>query len=146
MLPDSQVDRQLIDSRCQCGNPAPRIGARRWLFDPEFVSGQQRPVAVKQLRPATHLGLGSATVERVASSRRVRTPDGRIVARMSAGARNPALADTPVVAVTSYAMPGDRDRALAAGCDGYIEKPINPDTFVSEVARYLKPATGKATS
>ena len=70
--------------------------------------------------------------------------DGYEVARSLR--RNPALADTPVVAVTSYAMPGDRDRALAAGCDGYIEKPINPDTFVSEVARYLKPATGKATS
>jgi len=59
---------------------------------------------------------------------------------------NPAIADTPIVAVTSYAMPGDRDRALEAGCDGYIEKPINPDTFVSEVARYLTPATGKAES
>ena len=43
----------------------------------------------------------------------------------------------PIVAVTSYAMEGDREQALAAGCDGYIEKPINPDTFVGEVERQL---------
>lgn len=49
--------------------------------------------------------------------------------------RSPSLA--PIVAVTSYAMPGDRDRALAAGCRGYIEKPIDPTTFLYEVAAYL---------
>jgi CheY-like chemotaxis protein len=55
--------------------------------------------------------------------------------------RNPNLKDVPIVAVTSYAMPGDREKALAAGCDGYIEKPIDPDTFVAEVARYLRAET-----
>lgn len=49
---------------------------------------------------------------------------------------NPALACVPIVAVTSYAMVGDRERALEAGCTGYIEKPINPDTFMMEVERY----------
>ena len=44
-----------------------------------------------------------------------------------------ALRDTPIVAVTSYAMPGDREKALEAGCTGYIEKPINPGTFVAEL-------------
>ena len=43
----------------------------------------------------------------------------------------------PIVALTSYAMPGDRERALASGCVGYIEKPINPDTFVGEIEKYL---------
>jgi CheY-like chemotaxis protein len=51
--------------------------------------------------------------------------------------RNPALANVPIVAVTSYAMVGDRERILAAGCNGYIEKPIDPDTFVAEVAAFL---------
>ena len=40
--------------------------------------------------------------------------------------KNKDLTDVPIVAVTSYAMVGDRERALEAGCTGYIEKPINP--------------------
>ncbi len=44
-----------------------------------------------------------------------------------------ALREVPIVAVTSYAMAGDREKALESGCTGYIEKPINPDTFVREV-------------
>jgi CheY-like chemotaxis protein len=41
------------------------------------------------------------------------------------------------VAVTSYAMAGDREKVLAAGCTGYIEKPIDPDTFLDQVEQYL---------
>jgi two-component system, cell cycle response regulator DivK len=51
--------------------------------------------------------------------------------------RNPALADTPIVAVTSYAMAGDRERILSAGCNGYMEKPITPETFLAEVSSFL---------
>ena len=47
------------------------------------------------------------------------------------------IKDVPIIAVTSYAMVGDRDRILAAGATGYIEKPINPETFVGEIRRYL---------
>ncbi len=50
---------------------------------------------------------------------------------------NSALDDVPIVAVTSYAMVGDRERILAAGCEGYIEKPINPDTFMAQVEEHL---------
>jgi len=39
----------------------------------------------------------------------------------------------PIVAITSYAMTGDRERTLAAGCDGYIEKPIDPMTIVAQI-------------
>lgn len=53
--------------------------------------------------------------------------------------RIPALARTPIVAVTSYAMGGDRERILAAGCNGYLEKPINPDTFLAQVLAHLAP-------
>jgi two-component system cell cycle response regulator DivK len=45
--------------------------------------------------------------------------------------------NVPIVAVTSYALAGDREKALAAGCTGYIEKPINPETFVGEVNHFL---------
>jgi two-component system, cell cycle response regulator DivK len=43
----------------------------------------------------------------------------------------------PMIAVTSYAMSGDREKALESGCTGYIEKPINPDTFMKEVQQFL---------
>ena len=49
-----------------------------------------------------------------------------------------ALATTPIVAITSYAMPGDQEKALDSGCNGYIKKPINPDTFLAEIESYLE--------
>lgn len=55
---------------------------------------------------------------------------------------NPDLARTPLVAVTSYAMVGDREKALDSGCNGYIEKPINPDTFVGQIERFLPGGDG----
>ncbi len=46
-------------------------------------------------------------------------------------------ASIPVVAVTAYAMKGDEQRALDAGCDGYVTKPIDTETLADTVARYL---------
>lgn len=60
--------------------------------------------------------------------------DGYEVARLLREIDN--LAATPIIAVTSYAMAGDRERCLMAGCNGYIEKPINPDTFVTEMEEF----------
>ena len=40
---------------------------------------------------------------------------------------------TTIIAVTSYAMGGDKEKALEAGADGYLEKPIDPETFVNEM-------------
>jgi len=51
--------------------------------------------------------------------------------------KDESLSQVPIVAITSYAMPGDQEKALAAGCTGYIKKPINPDTFLTEVESYL---------
>jgi CheY-like chemotaxis protein len=51
---------------------------------------------------------------------------------------DPLLASVPIIAVTSYAMAGDRERALRIGFAGYIEKPINPDTFVAEINGFLE--------
>jgi CheY-like chemotaxis protein len=50
---------------------------------------------------------------------------------------DPAIRDIPLVAVTALAMVGDRDRALQAGFDGYMAKPIEPETFVPEIERFL---------
>jgi two-component system cell cycle response regulator DivK len=62
--------------------------------------------------------------------------DGYAVAR--ALKKDPATRLIPVVAVTSYAMAGDRERVLEAGCEGYIEKPIDPETFLAEIERHLR--------
>jgi CheY-like chemotaxis protein len=50
---------------------------------------------------------------------------------------NKSLANVPIIAVTSYAMVGDREKVLAAGATDYIEKPINPDTFVSQIKKHV---------
>ncbi len=49
--------------------------------------------------------------------------------------------DVPIIALTSYALVGDREQVLSAGCTGYIEKPINPQKIMGEIERYLE---GKA--
>jgi CheY-like chemotaxis protein len=64
--------------------------------------------------------------------------DGYAVARELRN--NPALVNIPIVAVTSYAMTGDREKTISAGCNGYMEKPINPETFVAEIERHLEEA------
>jgi len=52
--------------------------------------------------------------------------------------KDPSLKDIPVVALTSYAMQGDEEKALAAGCSGYIAKPIDTRKFLETIAQYLK--------
>ncbi len=44
-----------------------------------------------------------------------------------------ACKNIPIIAVTSYAMSGDRQRLLSAGCNGYIEKPIDPEHIISQI-------------
>jgi len=57
-----------------------------------------------------------------------------VVAQMK---RDPVLRPIPVLAVTALAMVGDKDRMLAAGFDGYISKPIEPETFVKQIEAFL---------
>lgn len=63
--------------------------------------------------------------------------DGYEVARQLKN--HPALRRIPLVAVTALAMVGDRDKVLAAGFDGYIAKPIVPQTFVKQLEAFLDP-------
>jgi two-component system cell cycle response regulator DivK len=67
--------------------------------------------------------------------------DGYDVARCLKN--HPVLGDTPIVAVTSYAMMGDREKALESGCTGYIKKPIDPDNFLSQMEGFLLKDTSK---
>ena len=54
--------------------------------------------------------------------------------------KNPELKEIPVVAITSYAMHGDEQKARSAGCIGYITKPINTRNFLEALEGYLEPA------
>ena len=45
--------------------------------------------------------------------------------------------EIPIIAITSYAMSGDRKMMLKAGCSGYLEKPINPATVIAEIRQVL---------
>lgn len=58
--------------------------------------------------------------------------------------RHPQLRSIPTVAVTALAMVGDRDKLLDAGFDGYISKPIDPESFIADIAKFL-PADQRPT-
>jgi CheY-like chemotaxis protein len=51
---------------------------------------------------------------------------------------NASTLELPVIAVTSYAMSGDREKLIAKGCTGYIEKPINPETIITDIRTILE--------
>jgi two-component system, cell cycle response regulator DivK len=61
--------------------------------------------------------------------------DGYAIARELR--KNEKLAEIPIIAVTSYAMTGDKEKAFEAGATGYIEKPIDPDTFISQLEIFI---------
>ena len=46
--------------------------------------------------------------------------------------------DIPIIAVTSYAMVGDQEKTLEAGCNDYIEKPIDPEKIMEQINKHLK--------
>ncbi len=50
---------------------------------------------------------------------------------------NPRFSRLPIVAVTANVMRGDRERSLQAGCDGYIQKPIDIDTLSEQIERFI---------
>lgn len=52
---------------------------------------------------------------------------------------DPKYKDLPIVAITAYAMKGDKEKALASGCAGYITKPIDPKNFLQIIAEFLHP-------
>ena len=65
--------------------------------------------------------------------------DGYEVAKRLKG--DTGLKDIPVIALTAHAMKGNREQALAAGCDGYISKPIDIRELPKQIEQYLRPNT-----
>jgi two-component system cell cycle response regulator DivK len=72
----------------------------------------------------------------------VRLPDVDGPAALILLRGDPRTAGIPVVAVTSSAMMGDRERLLSAGFDGYLEKPISVKEFAEQVRAYCRPGEG----
>lgn len=68
----------------------------------------------------------------------IRLPDMDGSAVLAALRADPLTASIPVVAVTALAMPGDRERLLAAGFDGYLSKPVSVATLVDEMAPLMR--------
>jgi two-component system cell cycle response regulator DivK len=52
--------------------------------------------------------------------------------------QNPDFFAVPIVALTAYSMKGDEERIMQVGCDGYIAKPIDPETFIHRMETFLR--------
>jgi CheY-like chemotaxis protein len=97
----------------------------------EACDGQQALHMIEQTQPELLLlDIGMPVLDGFGVIRKIR--------------ENPRLAPLPVVAVTAYAMRGDREKILASGFDGYLSKPLNPSSLTEELERLLTKSTQSA--
>ena len=90
----------------------------------EAENGEEAIAAVAKRRPDLILmDIQLPVMDGYEATRRIRT--------------NPDLRSVPIIAVTSYALAGDEDKALAAGCNGYVTKPYSPRDLLAKVRTYL---------
>ena len=90
----------------------------------EAENGEEAIASVARRRPDLILmDIQLPVMDGYEATRRIRT--------------NPDLKSVPIIAVTSYALAGDEDKALAAGCDGYVTKPYSPRDLLAKVRTYL---------
>ena len=88
------------------------------------ISGENAVERVKKDRPDLVLmDIQLPDIDGLEATRRIRASE--------------ANGKIPIIALTSYAMTGDREKAQAAGCTGYITKPIDVVTFIMEIEKYL---------
>jgi CheY-like chemotaxis protein len=98
----------------------------------EVCDGQEALHMIEQGQPQLLLlDIGMPVLDGFAVVRRIR--------------ENPRLAQLPVVAVTAYAMGGDRERILNSGFDGYLSKPVNSSLLTAELDRLL-PKQGRQSA
>ena len=64
--------------------------------------------------------------------------DGLETTRRIRAMKDPYFKEIPIIALTANVMRGDRERTLAAGCDGYIQKPVDVDELPKQISRYLR--------
>src|SRR5580700_2152692 len=90
----------------------------------EACDGQEALQMIEEVQPEVLLmDIGMPVLDGFAVIRRIR--------------ENPRLVSLPVVAVTAYAMRGDREKILSSGFDGYLSKPLNPSSLGEELDRLL---------
>jgi two-component system cell cycle response regulator DivK len=90
----------------------------------EAENGEEAIAAVARRRPDLILmDIQLPLMDGYEATRRIRT--------------NPDLKSVPIIAVTSYALAGDEDKALEAGCNGYVSKPYSPRELLAKVRAYL---------
>ena len=90
----------------------------------EAVNGQEGVELAERERPALILmDLSLPIMDGWEATRRIKA--------------NPELSSIPVIALTAHAMVGDQEKALAAGCDDYLVKPLNEDILMAKIAKYL---------
>jgi two-component system, cell cycle response regulator DivK len=90
----------------------------------EAENGEEALLAVARLRPDLILmDIQLPLMDGYEATRRIRT--------------NPDLKLVPIIAVTSYALSGDEDKAFAAGCDAYVTKPYSPRQLLAKVREYF---------
>jgi len=90
----------------------------------EAVSGEEGvKLALKEQPDLILMDLQLPGIDGLEATRQIRT--------------SPTNDNTPIIAITSYALTGDKEKALMAGCTGYIEKPINPETIMISLESYL---------
>jgi two-component system cell cycle response regulator DivK len=90
----------------------------------EAENGEEAIAAVARRRPDLILmDIQLPVMDGYEATRRIRT--------------NPDLNSVPIIAVTSYALAGDENKAVAAGCDGYVSKPFSPRDLLAKVRAYL---------
>jgi CheY-like chemotaxis protein len=98
----------------------------------EACDGQVALQMIEQSRPdVLLLDIGMPVLDGFAVVRKIR--------------ENPRLAGLPVLAVTAYAMQGDREKILSSGFDGYLSKPINTVLLIEELQRLVPEGDGRST-
>ncbi len=110
-------------------NTENRVLVRR-ILEAEGHSVVEAGTAADGLRLATELRPDIILVD-------INMPDVDGLTLTSQIRAHPPLAHTPIIAITANVMRGDRERTLEAGCDGYIQKPIDVDVLPRQIARFL---------
>ena len=99
----------------------------------EACDGQEALRMVDETQPdILLLDIGMPVLDGYAVARRIR--------------KNPALAQLPLLAITAYAMQGDREKILHSGFDGYLSKPVNGRALADELERLLRQSREKQAS